>query len=58
MNFFYALMFGAGASALAYSTLARRVGYGNNQSILMFIGVIFVFSTLVFFTILQFILHV
>jgi len=58
MNFFYALMFGAGASAIAYSTLARRVGYGNNQNMIIFLGVIFVFSTIVFFTILQYILHV
>jgi hypothetical protein len=57
MNFMYALFFGAGTAAFVYSTLARRVGYGNNKSIVTMVGVVFVLTTIVFYTILAFIIH-
>jgi len=58
MTFLYAIFFGAGATAIAYSTLGRRIGYGNNQNVAIFIGVIFLLTTIFFYTILAFILHV
>jgi hypothetical protein len=57
MSFIYALFFGAGASAVAYSTLAKRVGYSNSKNIFTFIAAIFVFSTFVFYTIIAFIIN-
>lgn len=57
MDFIYAIFFGAGATALAYNTLGRRVGYTNNKNILVTIASIFAFTTIVFFTILAFIIH-
>jgi hypothetical protein len=58
MSFLYALFFGAGVASFAYTRLGRRVGYGNKQNVSVLIGIIFVLSTLFFFTILTFILHV
>lgn len=52
MTLLYAIFFGAGVAAIAYSTLARRVGYGNQKNVAVMIGAIFVFATLVFFTIM------
>ncbi len=58
MAFLYSLFFGGGVAAFAYSTLARRVGYNNNQNVAILVGVIFVLATAVFYTFLAFILHV
>ncbi|HUA12897.1 MAG TPA: hypothetical protein VL989_00100 [Candidatus Sulfotelmatobacter sp.] len=58
MDFFFSLFFGAGVAAIAYNTLGRRVGYTNNQSILIFLAVVFVVATLFFFTMLDLILNV
>ena len=58
MDFIYAVFFGAGTAALAYSTLGRRVGYTNNKNLVTTLGIIFVFSTAVFFTILAFVIHI
>jgi len=58
MTFIYSLFFGAGVAGLAYSTLARRVGYGNSQNVAVLVSIIFVIATIVFYTILAFILHV
>lgn len=54
MTLLYALFFGAGVGALAYTYLGRRAGYGNNQSVWLITGVAFVLSTIVFYTILAF----
>lgn len=51
MNFLFSLMFGAGVAAFAYSKLGRRVGYGNQGSVWIIVGVIFVISTIVFLTV-------
>lgn len=51
MNFFFSLMFGAGVAAYAYSKLGRRVGYGNQGSVWLIVGVVFVISTIVFLTV-------
>ncbi|MEK7059235.1 MAG: hypothetical protein AAB971_00540 [Patescibacteria group bacterium] len=58
MDLMYSLFFGAGVAAYAYSRIGRRVGYGNTQNVVVALGVIFVLTTLFFFTILKFILHI
>lgn len=52
-NLFYSIFFGAGVAAIAYSTLGRRVGYGNSQNVWTLVGVIFVIATIVFYTIIS-----
>lgn len=56
MDFLYSLFFGAGVAGFAYSKLGRRVGYGNTQNVVSVVGVVFVVSTLFFFTVLKLIL--
>ncbi len=55
MKLFYSLFFGAGVAAIAYNTWARRIGYANTKNVTKFVGVIFIFSTIIFYTILVFI---
>lgn len=57
MNFLFALFFGAGVAAYAYSKLGRRVGYGNTANVWTVVGVIFAITTIIFYTILAYILH-
>ena len=57
MNLLYALFFGAGVAAVAYTRLGRRAGYGNTQNVWTIVGVIFVISTIVFFTLLTTFIH-
>lgn len=57
MNLLYAIFFGAGVAAVAYTRLGRRAGYGNTQNVWTIVGVIFVIATIVFFTILSTFLH-
>jgi hypothetical protein len=52
MNLLYSVFFGAGVAGFAYTRLGRRVGYGNTQNVWTLVGVIFVLSTIVFFTVL------
>jgi hypothetical protein len=58
MNLLYSLFFGAGVAGFAYTRMGRRVGYGNTQNVTLVVGVIFVLTTAVFYTILAYILHV
>jgi hypothetical protein len=58
MIFLYSLFFGAGAAAFTYSRFGRRVGYSNTQNVIIIIAVVFVLATIIFFTILDTILHV
>ena len=53
MTLLYSIFFGAGIAAFAYSTIARRVGYGNNQNVVVLVGAIFIISAIVFYTILS-----
>jgi hypothetical protein len=53
MNFLISIFFGAGVAAFAYSKLGRRVGYGNQQSVWIIVGVTFVITAIVFFTLLS-----
>jgi hypothetical protein len=52
MRLLYAIFFGAGVAAIAYTRVGRRVGYQNGRSVLTVIGVIFVIATIIFYTIL------
>jgi hypothetical protein len=52
MKLLYAVFFGAGVAAVAYTRLGRRVGYQNTQNVWTVTGVIFVIATIIFFTIL------
>jgi hypothetical protein len=57
MNFLYALFFGAGVAAFTYSRFGRRVGYGNTQNVVTIIALVFVITTVVFFTVFSTLLH-
>ena len=50
MNLLYAMFFGAGVAAVAYTKLGRRAGYGNAQNVWLIVGVVFVIATIIFFT--------
>ncbi|HVV25539.1 MAG TPA: hypothetical protein VHC21_00695 [Candidatus Saccharimonadales bacterium] len=52
MRLLYALFFGAGVAGVAYTRLGRRVGYGNTQNVWTVVGVIFIISSIIFYTIL------
>ena len=56
MTLLYSIFFGAGVAAVAYTRLGRRAGYSNTQNVWTIVGVIFVLTTIVFFTILSFII--
>jgi hypothetical protein len=58
MDLLYSLFFGGGVAAFAYTRIGRRVGYGNSQNVLIVIGVIFILTSLFFYTVLKFILKV
>jgi hypothetical protein len=58
MEFLYAAFFGAGVTAYAYTKLGRQVGYGNTRDVAVMLGVIFVLTTIVFFTILKFVIGI
>jgi hypothetical protein len=57
MNFMWSVFFGAGFTAFVYRKFGRRVGYGNTQNQIIVAVVVFIISTLVFFTILTTFLH-
>lgn len=50
MDLLYAIFFGAGVATVAYTTLGRRVGYGNSTYVWTIVGVVFVIATIVFYT--------
>ena len=52
MNLLFAIFFGAGVAAFAYSRMGRRVGYGNSANVWTVVGVVFVITTIMFYTIL------
>ncbi len=52
----YAIFFGAGIATVAYTKLGRRAGYGNTKDVVTVCAVAFVLSTIVFYTILAFLI--
>lgn len=57
MLFLYSLFFAGGAAAFIYTKMGRRLGYGNSKSVLIVVGVAFVFSWIVFWTFAKWVLH-
>lgn len=53
MTILYAIFFGAGLAAISYGFIGKRVGISNAQQIYMFVGVVFVIATIIFYTILS-----
>ena len=51
MDLLYAAFFGAGVATVAYTKLGRRAGYGNSTNVWTIVGVVFVITTIVFYTI-------
>jgi hypothetical protein len=58
MDLTYSLFFGAGVAGFTYTRMGKRVGYGNSGNVALVVGVVFVLTTIVFFTILRFILNI
>ena len=52
-----ALFIAAGVGAFAYTKLANRVGYGNNQSVWTLVGISSLVAFLIIFSALTFIIH-
>ena len=52
MKLLYAVFFGAGVAGFAYTRPGRRVGYGNARNVWTVVGVIFVITSAIFYTIL------
>lgn len=57
MDLLYAFFFGAGVAAIAYTRLGKRAGYDNARNVWTIVGIIFVISTVVFFTLLTTFIH-
>ena len=57
MTLLYSIFFGAGVAAVAYTRLGRRVGYDNARNVWTITGVVFVLTTIIFFTILSTLPH-
>lgn len=51
MGLLYSLFFGAGAAAFVYAKFGRRIGYGNAKQIWVTVGVVFLITFFVFYTI-------
>ena len=50
MDVIISAMFGAGVATFAYTKLGRRAGYGNSQNVWTIVGVVFVLTSIVFYT--------
>jgi hypothetical protein len=58
MNFMFSVFFGAGVAAWVYSKMGRRVGYGNTKNVWTMVGVVFVLTSIFFYTILVYLLQI
>jgi hypothetical protein len=56
MKLLYAIFFGAGVAGFVYTKLGRRVGYGNQEYVWLLVGVTFILTTAVFYTIMAFLI--
>lgn len=54
MKLLYSVFFAAGAAAVIYSRMGKRVGYDNQANVWTIVGVSFVILTIVFYTVLSF----
>jgi hypothetical protein len=57
MNILYSLFFAAGVAGFTYAKFGRRLGYSNAKSIWTMVGITFVISFFVFFTLTTMLLH-
>lgn len=58
MDLLFSIFFGAGLAGFTYSKMGQRVGYGNTQNVAVVVAVVFVLTTIFFYTILKYALHV
>ena len=58
MDFLYSIFFGAGVAGFSYTRMGRRVGYGNTGNVVLVVGVVFVLTSIFFFTLLKYILNI
>lgn len=56
MNLLFAIFFGAGVATFVYTKMGRRLGYGNTQNVSIVVGVTFVIASIIFYTVLAFII--
>jgi hypothetical protein len=54
----FSVFFGAGVAAWVYSKMGRRVGYGNTKNVWTMVGVVFVLTSIFFYTILVYLLQI
>ncbi len=52
-NFLISLFIAAGVSALVYSQIGKRIGYGNSKNVWTMVAVSFVMSFVVMFILLK-----
>ena len=52
MNTLIALFFAAGVAGFAYTKMGRRLGYSNAQNVWITVGIAFVLSFIIFYSIL------
>jgi hypothetical protein len=57
MILLYSIFFGAGVAAFIYTKIGRRLGYDNQQNVWTVVGVTFFIGTIVFYTLLKFVLN-
>lgn len=57
MVLLYSLFFAAGVAGFVFSKFSRRTGYGNEKSIMSVVGITFVISFVVFYTMMKYVLH-
>ncbi len=58
MDLIYAIFFGAGVAGFTYTRMGRRLGYGNNSSVAQVVAVVFILTSIFFYTILAVVLNI
>lgn len=53
MVFLLSMMIAGGVATFAYSKMGQRLGYTNTQDVVIVVGVVFVLSTIMAFTLLS-----
>jgi len=52
MDILFSLFFGAGVAAFVYARMGARLGYGNAKNVWTVVGVSFVMSAIIFYTLI------
>lgn len=58
MDLLYSVFFGAGIAAVAYTKMGKRLGFGNQKSLWITVGIAFVISTIFFYTLMAVVLNI